>query len=36
MIITGSNDMHNEINAKPDKNYIAIKNSPVRSYNSHL
>ena len=34
MIITGSNDLHNEINAKPDKNHIAIKNSPVRNYNS--
>jgi len=34
IIITGTDSLHNEINAKPDKNSIAIKNSPVRNYNS--
>ena len=34
MIITGTNDLQGELNAKPDKNHIAIKNSPVRNYNA--
>ena len=34
MIITGSNDLNNEINAKPNKNHIAIKNSPIRNLNA--
>ena len=34
MIITGTDNLHGEINAKPNKNHIAIKNSPIRNYNS--
>ena len=34
MIITGTSDLNSEINAKPNKNHIAIKNSPIRNLNS--
>jgi hypothetical protein len=34
MIITGSNDLNSELNAKPNKNHIAIKNSPIRNLNA--